>query len=55
MYCMNCGVKLVVSAHAGSIRELRGRPGISVLVDMFDRAALLGQKGSLLELAELQS
>lgn len=53
--CMNCGVKLVVSAHAGSIRELRGRPGISALVDMFDRAALLGHKGSLLEFAELQS
>lgn len=24
--CMNCGVKLIVSAHAGSIRELMSRP-----------------------------
>ena len=53
--CMYCGVKLVVSAHAGSIRELRGRPGTAELLPYFDKAALLGNRGWLMELAELRS
>lgn len=51
--CMNCGVKLVVSAHAASIRELRSRTGISELLPYFDKAALLGGRGKLLEVTEL--
>lgn len=53
--CMYCGVKLVVSAHAGSIRELRGRPDTAELLPYFDKAALLGNRGWLMELAELRS
>ena len=53
--CMYCGVKLVVSAHAGSIRELCGRPGTAELLPYFDKAALLGNRGWLMELAELRS
>ena len=53
--CMYCGVKLAVSAHAGSIRELRSRPGLSELLPYFDKVALLGDRGMLLELSELRS
>lgn len=53
--CMNCGVKLVVSAHAASIRELRSRPGLSELIPYFDKAALLGERGRMLEFTEIGS
>ena len=53
--CMNCGVKLVVSAHAGSIPELMSRPALQGLLPLFDRAALLGERGRLCELVELRS
>lgn len=53
--CMECGVKLAVSAHAGSIEELKRRPGLSGLLPHFDRAALLGELGSLVRTAELRS
>lgn len=53
--CVNCGVKLVVSAHAASICELRRRPGISELIPYFEKAALLGERGKLLEVTELLS
>lgn len=53
--CMNCGVRLIASAHAGSIAELRSRPGLSELLPFFDRAALLGRCGMLMELAELRA
>ncbi len=51
--CMNCGVKLAVSAHAGSIRELKCRPALAGLLPLFDKAALLGELGRLSEIAEL--
>lgn len=51
--CMDCGVKLAVSAHAGSIGELKRRPGMSELLLHFDRAAVLGERGRLLEITEL--
>lgn len=51
--CMNCGVKLIASAHAGSIPELMGRPALRELLPLFDRAALLGERGRLTELTEL--
>ena len=51
--CMNCGVKLVVSAHAGSIAELTRRPSLCGLIPLFDKAALLGGCGRLLETADI--
>lgn len=51
--CMNCGVRLIVSAHAGSIPELMSRPALRELLPLFDRAALLGERGRLKELVEL--
>ena len=51
--CMSCGVKLAVSAHAGSIAELKRRPSLAGLLPFFDKAALLGQLGRLTEIAEL--
>lgn len=53
--CMSCGVKLVVSAHAGSIAELKRRPALAGLLPLFDKAALLGELGRLTEIAELSS
>lgn len=53
--CMSCGVKLIVSAHAGSIKELKRRPALSGLLPLFDKAALLGERGRLIELTELMS
>lgn len=52
--CMFCGVKLVVSAHAGSLAELHRRPGVSELLPYFDKAALLGSRGSLMEITEIK-
>ena len=51
--CMNCGVKLIVSAHAGSIRELMSRPALQKLLPLFERAALLEERGRLSELADI--
>ena len=52
--CMNCGVKLIVSAHAGSICELMSRPALQELLPLFERAALLEERGRLSELADIQ-
>lgn len=52
--CMNCGVKLIVSAHAGSIRELMSRPALQELLPLFERAALLEERGRLSELADIR-
>ncbi len=52
--CMDCGVKLAVSAHAGSIEELKRRPGLSGLLPHFDKAVLLGERGRLLDIAEIK-
>ncbi len=52
--CMNCGVKIVVSAHAGSIPELLRRPALSGLLPLFDKAALLEDRGRLAELSEIR-
>lgn len=52
--CLNCGVRLIISAHAGSIRELERRAGFAELLECFDKAALLGDRGKLLELRELR-
>lgn len=52
--CANCGVKLVVSAHAASIAELKSRPNIAPLLPYFDKAAVLSGFGKLSELEDLQ-
>lgn len=51
--CMNCGVKIIVSAHAGSIAELLSRTALRELLPLFDKAALLGGRGRLAELSEI--
>lgn len=53
--CMSSGVKLIVSAHAGSIEELKRRPSVSGLLPFIDKAALLGERGRLIEVTELMS
>ncbi len=52
--CMGCGVKLAVTAHAGSMDELRSRPGISELYPLFDRAVLL-EGGRMTDIREINS
>ena len=47
-----CGVKVIASAHAGSISELLKRPQTRVLMPLFDAAAVLGERGRLLEIHE---
>ena len=47
--CMFCGVKLVAAVHAGSLDELSRRSGISSLLRLFDAAAVIGNRGILLE------
>ncbi len=47
--CLFCGVKLIASAHAGSIRELKRRRGIAELLPMFEYTAVIGVKGRLSE------
>ena len=48
--CMHCGVKLIASAHAGSLKELSLRPDTAELLPLFDCAAVLGSGGRLAEL-----
>lgn len=45
--CLFCGVKLIASAHAGSIEELKRRSGIAELLPMFEYTAVIGTKGRL--------
>lgn len=52
--CTCCGVRLAVSAHAGSIGELMRRPALAGILPYFDKAVLLGEKGSVLEIRELK-
>lgn len=51
--CVSSGVSLVVTAHAGSIDELVRRPALRELLPFFDKAALLGGRGRLIELRDL--
>lgn len=48
--CMHCGVKLIATAHGGSMDELRRRPDTAGLLPMFDAAAVIAEKGRLLDL-----
>lgn len=47
--CIHCGVKLIASAHAGSVEELSRRPDTAALLPMFDCAAVIGGRGRLIE------
>lgn len=46
---MFCGVKLIASAHADSIGQLKKRPSTRGLLPFFERAAVLGERGKLIE------
>lgn len=52
--CMGCGVKFAVTAHAGSLDELRSRPGICGLYPLFDRAVLL-ERGRIADIREIRA
>lgn len=47
-----CGVKMIASAHAGSIEELKRRRSTRGLVPVFERVALLGERGELIDYRE---
>lgn len=49
---MFCGVKLVASAHADSIAQLKKRPATRSILPFFERVAVLGKRGQIIELAE---
>ncbi len=48
--CLFCGVKLIASAHAESVAELKRRSGICGLLPMFDYTAVIGEKGRLIDI-----
>ncbi len=50
-----CGVKVIASAHSGSIEELKQRPSTRGLVPIFERVALLGERGRLLDYREKET
>ncbi|MDE6728544.1 MAG: Flp pilus assembly complex ATPase component TadA [Oscillospiraceae bacterium] len=47
---MFCGVKVIASAHADSIEQLKKRPSTRGLVPLFERVAVIGERGRMLEL-----
>lgn len=49
---MFCGVKLVASAHADSIGQLRKRPSTRGILPFFERVAVLGERGRIIEFLE---
>lgn len=50
-----CGVKVIASAHSGSIGELKQRPSTRGLVPVFERIALIGERGKLLDYREKET
>ena len=46
---MFCGVKLIASAHADSLEQLKRRPSTRGLMPFFERVAVLGEHGRLIE------
>ena len=46
---MFCGVKIIASAHANSIEQLKKRPSTRGLMPLFERVAVLGERGRLTE------
>lgn len=49
---MYCGVKIIAAVHAGSISELTKRSETQKLMHIFDVAAVIGERGRLLEYRE---
>lgn len=49
---MYCGVRIIASAHAGSLAELSARRETRNLLSMFDAAAVIGERGRLMEYRE---
>lgn len=49
---MFCGVKMIASAHAGSIEELKRRPSTRGIVPFFESVVVLGERGRLAEYCE---
>lgn len=45
--CLFCGVKLIASAHAGSFSEAQNRSGVKELLSLFDKSALIEERGTL--------
>lgn len=46
---MFCGVKIIASAHADSTEQLKKRPSTRGLMPLFERIAVLGDRGRLIE------
>ena len=46
---MFCGVKIIASAHADSIDQLKKRPSTRSLMPLFERVAVLGERGRVIE------
>lgn len=49
---MFCGVKIVASAHADSIAQLKNRPATRDILPFFERVAVLGERGKIIEYQE---
>lgn len=49
---MFCGVKIVASAHADSIEQLKNRPATRDILPFFERVAVLGERGRIIEFQE---
>lgn len=47
-----CGVKIIAAAHAANLRELELRPHTRAVMPFFDIAAVIGDRGRLLEFRE---
>lgn len=47
-----CGVKIIAAAHTASLRELELRPHTSGILSFFDVAAVIGERGRLIEFRE---
>ncbi len=50
--CLFCGVSVIAAAHAGSFAELSQREDTGKMLRFFDCAAVLGNKGRILEFKE---
>ena len=46
---MFCGVKLIASAHASGVAELKNRAATRGLLPLFERVAVLGERGQVIE------
>lgn len=54
LQCIHCGAKLIATAHASSVEELYRRPDTAALLPHFDRAAVIGGRGVILEIKTLR-